>query len=191
MPRTPVEYAVVLPRLQDDIPEFSNSHVRFRHEPSFSENVFFFLNTFRTLEAQHGITSNDRRADAQTLFSDTRALASFHRTSRPKSIASACSPRTANRASSKPLSKALSRAKSTLNPNSNNLRPTISTTISLSTTGLNLSSPLKNPNPSPTSKKTRPPRPRRSRRTTRPTSSKLFEFFFRGQARLALLNRGN
>ena len=44
--------------------------------------VFFFLGTLRTLEAEHGITSKDRRADCthtHTHFSDAGTQANFHR----------------------------------------------------------------------------------------------------------------
>ena len=40
--------------------------------------LFFFLNTLETLEAERGIISKDRRADS-THFSDTGAQANFHR----------------------------------------------------------------------------------------------------------------
>ena len=40
--------------------------------------MFFFLNTLRTLEAEHGITSKDKRADSSH-FSDAGAQANFHR----------------------------------------------------------------------------------------------------------------
>ena len=54
--------------------------------------VFFFLNTLRTLEAEHGITSKGIRANSHTHFSDTAALANFHRAPWLKTTASGPPP---------------------------------------------------------------------------------------------------
>ena len=62
--------------------------------------LFFFLNTLRTLEAELGITSEDRGADCthththtHTHFSDARAQANFHRAPRLKTTARERNPR--------------------------------------------------------------------------------------------------
>ena len=54
--------------------------------------VFFFLNTLRTLGAEHGITSKDRRADS-THFSYAGAQANFHRAPWLKTTARGRNPR--------------------------------------------------------------------------------------------------
>ena len=57
--------------------------------------MFFFLKTLRTLEAEHGITSKDRRADSThfTHFSDAGAQANFHRAPWLKTTARRRNPR--------------------------------------------------------------------------------------------------
>ena len=55
--------------------------------------MFFFLNTLRTLEAEHGITSKDSRANTLTHFSDTGALANFHHAPWLKTTARGRNPR--------------------------------------------------------------------------------------------------
>ena len=75
-----VECAAVFPRLQSSISDFLSAldiPVRFRPGPMGI--MFFFLNIFRTLEAEHGIFSKGRRVDTFTHFSDAGAQANFHR----------------------------------------------------------------------------------------------------------------
>ena len=54
--------------------------------------MFFFLNTLRTLEAEHGITKGSK-ANSLTHFSDTAALANFHRAPWLKTTARGRNPR--------------------------------------------------------------------------------------------------
>ena len=127
--------------------------------------VFFFLNILRILEAEHGITSKDRRADS-THFSETGALANFH--CAPWFKLNATGGRspvpTEKGVGSWASSGILLRANSTRRPTCR-----IRTRSTRSTTSSRSSSPRRNPNQSLASKTTRPTSPTRSRRTTRPT----------------------
>ena len=61
------------------------------------EIKLLFQNTLRTQEADHGINSKDSRANTPAHFSDTGALANFHRASWLKTIAREHNPRATKR----------------------------------------------------------------------------------------------